>query len=120
MMKEHTSLRILHVELLPHARREHDREFQSLTLVDTHDAHRVRLFVHDPGFPVIHIVFLKLFDIADEIKQPFIARPLKCGRLLHQHVHIGGTLGAAGHCGDADAVPGTPDNLPQQIMDGGI
>ena len=88
---------ILGIELFAHSRRKDNGKFQPLALVDAHDPDRVRLLIQDPGLSVVHIIFLQLLDITDEIKQPFVAGSLKGGRPLHKHLHICSSLSPSRH-----------------------
>ena len=119
-VEDHTALRILHIKALSHSRGKYDWELQPLAFVDAHDAHSIRLFVHDPGFPVIHVIFPELSDISHKIKQSFIARPLKRRRLLHQHIHIRGPLRSGGHCRHRKPEARSLDDLREKFMDRGI
>ena len=115
-MKDHTSLRILRVKSLPHSRGKYHGELKSLALVNTHDPHCVGLFVQNSRLSVVHVIFLQLLDIADEIKQPLIARPLEGCRFLREHLHIRRALSASRHGRNPDPVSGFLYDLSQQIV----
>ena len=115
-MENHTAPGVLHVKALAHPCGKYNGEFQSLALVDAHDADCIRLFIHDPGFPVVHVIFLKLSDIPHKIKQSLIAGPLKRGCLFHQHVHIRRSLGPAGHCSHRKPKTRSLNDLRKELM----
>ena len=79
---------VLRVECLAHACRKYHRKLQTFALMDTHDPHRILIFIDDIRLTVIHIIFAQFFDIANKMEQTFIARILIMDRLLDQHLHI--------------------------------
>ena len=85
------------VKRFAHAREEHNREFQSFTLVNTHDTHRVCALPVNIHLAEIDFILLKLLDITDKVEQSTVTRRLKFHRLFHQHLQICPPLYAARH-----------------------
>ena len=104
------------VELFCHATDEHDREFQSLALVDTHDPHGVVRLRPDVCLAVVHLILFQIFDITDKVVQAAVARRLICDRLLHEHIEVGLSLAARRKCLRIRTVACLIQNLPQKQM----
>ena len=104
------------VKRFAHAREEHNREFQSFTLVNTHDTHRVCALPVNIHLAEIDFILLKLLDITDKVEQSTVTRRLKFHRLFHQHLQICPPLYAARHRGCIAAVARLLENLRNQFM----
>ena len=86
---DHNACRgILNVEPLSHSGHNHNREFQSFTLMDTHQTNCIRLLIVKPGFPKVYIIFLELINITDKMIQSLITGCLKCLCPGDQHIKI--------------------------------
>ena len=81
-MHQHIALTVLPVELFAHACHNNNREFQPLTFVNAHEPHSIGLFICRVGFPVINLVFLKLFHVPYKMKYALVAATLKGSRFL--------------------------------------
>ena len=81
-------LAVLLIDLMMHSCCKYNRKFQSLTFMDTHDAHYIRIFAQSVRLSEIHLIPLQLVDITDKMKQSAIACGLICGRLRQQHLQI--------------------------------
>ena len=105
------------VKRFAHAREEHNREFQSFTLVNTHDTHRICALPVNIHLAEIDFILLKLLDITDKVEQSTVTRRLKFHRLFHQHLQICPPLHTTRHCRCIAAVARLLENLCDQLMD---
>ena len=105
------------VKRFAHAREEYNREFQSFTLVNTHDTHRVCALPVNIHLAEIDFILLKLLDITDKVEQSTVTRRLKFHRLFHQHLQICPPLHTTRHCRCIAAVARLLENLCDQLMD---
>ena len=119
-MKDHAAFRILCIKLFSHTCRKNNRKFQTFTLMNTHDPYRIRLFIHDPGFSVINVIFFQLFDIPHKMKQSFVACSFKRLCFFHQHLYVCGSLHSAFHRRNVYTETCFFYNLRQQIMNRSI
>ena len=115
-MKHHRSIGVHKVEFLTHSRHVNHGEFQSLTLVDTHNTHGICALTINIHLAEIHFILLKLFDITDKVEQAAVTRRLELHRLFHQHFQICPPLYAARHRGCIAAVARLLENLRNQFM----
>ena len=115
---DHNACRgILNVEPLSHSGHNHNREFQSFTLMDTHQTNCIRLLIVKPGFPKVYIIFLELINITDKMIQSLITGCLKCLCPGDQHIKIRAPSFSSWHCRDIIPVSCLFHDLPQEIMD---
>ena len=104
------------VKRFAHAREEHNREFQSFTLVNTHDTHRICALPVNIHLAEIDFILLKLLDITDKVEQSTVTRRLKFHRLFHEHFQIGPPLHTTRHRRCIAAVARFIENLCNQFM----
>ena len=96
-MQHHAASGILLVKISSQTAHKDHREFQSLALVDTHNAHDVLILPDHVRLAKIDIVFLEFIDVAHKMKQSLVARILIGDRLLHQHAQIRPASGSCRH-----------------------
>ena len=110
------SVQILTVELLSHSRKNHNRKFQALTLVDTHDPNGIILLADRRGFPEIGVILFQVFDIAHKMKQSLITCLLVGGGFLHKHLEICPARRSRRHCGHISLISGLLIDLIDQLV----
>ncbi len=108
------------IELFGQPADKADRKFQSLALVDRHDAHDVRILIEDIGLPEVHLLLLYGLQIPDKMKQPIKARVLERTSLLQQQFDIRDPLVASRHGAHTGVVGRVRDQLLQQFLDRGV
>ena len=119
-MNHQTGIGVGHVESLAQPGHKYHRKFQTLAFVDTHNPNRILIFPDGTHLSEIHLVFLKIFDIADEIEKPPVAGFLKLHGLFLQHFQIGLPLLSPRHSLGIQAVAGLLEDQVNQLVDGRI
>ena len=83
---------ICEIKVLSHTCHDHHREFQTFTVMDTHDAHHIRVFSAGLSFAKVHFIFFQTVNITDKMKQSAVACFFIFRRFLDQHQQIGSSL----------------------------
>ena len=113
-------IQILQIKPLPQTGKKHHRKFQPLAFMDRHDPHRILFLSQHIDFPEIHLAFLQLFDITDEVKQSPVAGLLIIPRLFLHHADICASLLSGRHGLDILPVTGLFQNQCDQLMNRGV
>ncbi len=119
-MKHHLTAAILPVEAFPHTRHKDYRKFQAFTMMNAHDPHSFPAFAGQVRFAEIHLIFLQLLDITDEMKQAMITDLFIVLRFLKEHLYIGSSLLPARQRPHLVHISGFCNNLPEQFVNGCI
>ena len=117
-VQRHHLARIRHIKAFAKSRHEDNREFQTLTVVDTHDPHHISLSFRHACLTEIHLIFLQTVDIPQEMKQATVAALFIFSGLFHQHQQIGPALTARRHGTDLFQIAGSLIQLDQQFSHG--
>ncbi len=119
-MNHHPASGILPVKAFAKTAHNDNGKFQSLALMNGHNAHRILIFSGNSGFAKILLIALKLLHIMYKMKQSPIAGLLKGNGTLYQHPHIGLTLFPSRLRRQIIAVACIFQYKPEKLMDGKI
>ena len=108
---------IRHVKILAKSRHKNHRELQPFALMNAHDPHDVGILVKRIRLTIILLVFLQLFNIPDEMKQPVVGGLLEVRGLHQKHLHVCPALCSTGKRGYIIQIIGFPNDLLQQLTD---
>ena len=85
--------------------------------MNTHDPHRIRALSLNIYLTEIHLIPLKLLDIADKVKQSPVTGRLEIHRFFDQHLQVRFSLFPARKRRRISAVSGPFQDFRQQFMD---
>ena len=115
-MQNHPVIQFHPVKLFSHSGYKHNGEFQTLTLMNGHDANHILPLPRDVCLTKIHLVLFHLLHIPDEIKYPVVACLFKVNRLLQQHHQIGTAPFSGRHGSHIIPISGEKKHLLQNGM----
>ncbi len=115
-MNHHAASDVHPVKLLRRPAHKNHRKFQPLALVNRHNPHRIGILPHNLRFPVIHLIFLQLVNIADKMVQPMVTALFIRSRLFQKHKKIRLSSRASRHSGRIAPVSRILQNPVQKLI----